>query len=365
MKRRTFIQCGIGSALATPLLAAVRAGGMEQAVQVLKSATAKGQIRSAALLVREEGIEIAKAFGKATTVDAVFLLASITKPMSIAAVMTLYDKGEFKLDDPVKKFVPEFTGDGRAKITMRHLMTHASGLPDQLPENQKLRQGHAPLSEFIKHAIRVPLLFPTGTKYSYSSMAILLATEVARRISGQEILDFVNESVFKPLEMKHSALGLGKFQLDDVERCQVASAAPESGSGDPKAKAWDWNSLYWRKFGAPWGGAHASVLDVSTFLGEFMNPSGRLFKPETARLMLQNHNPRGIRPRGLGFGIGVIAGSPGCSEQTFGHTGSTGTLAWADPKSDRKCIVLTTLPGSAANPHPRKVVSDLVAKAGD
>jgi CubicO group peptidase (beta-lactamase class C family) len=59
---------------------------------------------------------------------------------------------------------------------------------------------------------------------------------------------------------------------------------------------------------------------------------------------IKNHNPKGFTPRGLGFGVGKESGSPGCSEQTFGHTGSTGTLCWADPVSETICVVLTSLP---------------------
>ena len=86
-------------------------------------------------------------------------------------------------------------------------------------------------------------------------------------------------------------------------------------------------------------------------------------KPDTARLMVKNHNPERFAPRGLGFAAGSKSGSPGCSEKTFGHSGSSGTLAWADPATDTVCVVLTTLPGAAATPHPLRVASDLVAKA--
>jgi CubicO group peptidase (beta-lactamase class C family) len=70
--------------------------------------------------------------------------------------------------------------------------------------------------------------------------------------------------------------------------------------------------------------------------------------------MIRNHNPEGLTPRGLGFGVGRDAGSPGCSDETFGHTGSTGTLCWADPRTQTICVVLTTLPGGAVKPHPRE-----------
>ena len=76
-------------------------------------------------------------------------------------------------------------------------------------------------------------------------MAILLAAEVARRISGVEFSAFMDETVFRPLEMEHSALGLGRFPLEATMRCQAEGAAPESGAGDPTAREWDWNSAYW------------------------------------------------------------------------------------------------------------------------
>ncbi len=313
--------------------------------------------------VRHQDTVFAKSFGKAKTTDAIFLLASISKPISLAAVMTLFDAGEFVLEDPVQKFIPEFKGDGRERITMRHVMTHNSGLPDQLPENAKLRASHAALSEFVKGAIRTPLLFPAGARYSYSSMAVLLASEVARRISGRPIASLVAGSVCKPLKMTNSALGVGHLDPASLMRCQTERAAPESGAGDPSSTNWDWNSDYWRKLGAPWGTAHGSASDVAKFLNAFLHPEGKLLRPETARMMIRNHNPPGMRPRGLGFDLGPQLIGPMNGETVFGHTGSTGTICWADPKTDSSCVVLTTLPGRAVTPHPRDIAARRVADA--
>ncbi len=194
-------------------------------------------------------------------------------------------------------------------------------------------------------------------------MGILLAARIAELISGSDILTLVDRDVFQPLGMKHSAQGLGRFKLEEMVSCQMEGAAPESGSGDPQAKEWDWNSPYWRKLGAPWGGTHASAPDVARFLGEFLGARGKVVKPETARLMIKNHNPAGFTPRGLGFGVGKESGSPGCSERTFGHTGSTGTLCWADPASETICVVLTSLPRRGAQRHPRELAAERVAAA--
>ena len=82
---------------------------------------------------------------------------------------------------------------------------------------------HAPLAEFAEHAIRTPLHFVPGSKYQYSSMAILLATRVAELISGTDILTLVDRAVFQPLKMQHSAQGLGRFKLEDMVPCQTES----------------------------------------------------------------------------------------------------------------------------------------------
>jgi CubicO group peptidase (beta-lactamase class C family) len=154
---------------------------------------------------------------------------------------------------------------------------------------------------------------------------------------------------------------LGRFKLEDFVAMQTDRAAPESGGGDPTAKDWDWNSAYWRKLGAPWGGTHASAPDIARFLAEFLHERGVVVKPETARLMVSNQNSAGLTPRGLGFNVGSGAGSRGCSEKTFGHTGSTGTICWADPASKTICVVLTSLPAGAVRPHPRDVAAQRVA----
>lgn len=363
MTRRKFIQGGVAAGLGTPVLAALQTERLEAAVEVLSRTTAQGQVAAAVLHVVQRDATFTRAFGKAQDEHAMFLLGSISKPINVTALMALFERGEFKLADPVRKFIPQFQGGDRDRVTMQHLLTHVSGLPDQLATNDDLRRKHAPLAEFVEHAIRTPLQFAPGSKYQYSSMAILLATRVAELISGTDILTLVDRTVFQPLKLRHSAQGLGRFKLEDMVPCQTDRAAPEAGGGDPNAKNWDWNSPYWRKLGAPWGGTHASAPDVARFLAAFLNETGAALKPETARLMARNHNPPGLTPRGLALNVGALAGSKGCSEKTFGHTGSTGTIAWADPATQTICVVLTSLPARAVTPHPRDLAANAIAAA--
>ncbi len=363
MKRRTFLGTALAFTAGAPLVAALRRGRWDDAAEVLERAVTAKQVDAAVLHVAQKDESFTRPFGKAASGDAMFLLGSISKPINVTAFMTLFDQGKFKLDYRVNKFLPDFKGEVRDDVTIRHLLTHVSGLPDQLVNNNELRKQHAPLTEFAKQATSASLGFAPGSKYQYSSMGILLATRIAEQISGSDILTLVDRAVFQPLGMKHSAQGLGRFKLEEMVSVQMEGAAPESGGGDPTAKEWDWNSPYWRKLGAPWGGTHASAPDIAAWLGEFMGARGKAVKPDTARLMTKNHNPEGFTPRGLGFAVGKGAGSPGCSEQTFGHGGSTGTLCWADPKSATICVVLTSLPRAGTKRHPREVAAERVATA--
>jgi CubicO group peptidase (beta-lactamase class C family) len=363
MQRRTFLGTALAMSGASRLFAALHAGRWDDAAAVLEQATAAKQVDAAVLHVMQRGETFTRHFGRATSDDAMFLLGSISKPINVTAVMTLFDQGKFQLDDRVRKFLPAFSGDGREDVRIRHLLTHVSGLPDQLPNNNELRKRHAPLTEFAEQTMRTRLGFTPGTRYQYSSMGILLAARITELVSGSDIRTLVDRAVFQPLGMSHSAQGLGRFKLEEMISCQKEGAAPESGSGDPQAKEWDWNSPYWRKLGAPWGGTHASAPDIGKFLGEFLQARGKAVKPETARLMISNQNPVGVTPRGLGFAVGRAAGSPGCSEGTFGHTGSTGTLCWADPASATICVVLTSLPARGVQRHPRALAAERVAVA--
>lgn len=328
----------------------------ESAAQILVEAVRSQQVQSASMVVRRGDRTFARAFGRAN-IDSPFLLGSISKPICLTALMALFDDGLFQLDEPVQKYLPEFRGDRREKVKVAHLLTHVSGLPDQLPNNAHLRRSHASLAAFTQAAMEVPLGFEPGTKYEYSSMAILLACEIAQRLSGKCIAELVSERVLKPLGLTRSALGVGELKRDELVSMQIEHAAPEAGGGDPTAKDWDWNSDYWRQLGAPWGGVHASAGNVMRFLEAFRNPPRGFLTTTTADLMTRNHNPSGMIARGLGFAVGNQTLCTGCTATAYGHTGSTGTVAWLDSQRDMACVVLTSLPAQAVTPHPRDLVT--------
>lgn len=161
--------------------------------------------------------------------------------------------------------------------------------------------------------------------------------------------------------MTHTVLGMGDYEMSEVVRGQIENAAPESGAGAADTRDWDWNSPYWRDFGAPWGGAHSTAGDVAKFLGSFLKPDGKVLKPETARAMIQNQNQGFDRARGLGFDVSPKYLGKSSSEKVFGHRGSTGTIAWADPEKDLSCVLLTSLPMVVSWELLLKPVTDLVS----
>jgi CubicO group peptidase (beta-lactamase class C family) len=366
MDRRDMLKASGAAMIATSLPAAAAAGGwdrakLDQAAGVMAGWIADGRVAGASILVTQGSRQFARNFGTAKGTEPVFLLASISKPMTAAAVMSLVDAGQLSLDDKVVKFFPAFTGEERETITVRHCLTHTGGLPDMLGDDEALRERHATLADYREGAIKAPLKFAPGTKYSYSSMGILLSSEIAQKITGKPIADLMDARVFRPLGMSRTGYGLrGRNNVGTVPS-QAAPAMTDAGK--KSWPSWNWNSEYWRNLGAPWGGALGSAADITRFYREFLEQRGRILKPATEQLMIANQSPAGVKPSGLGFDLPPSVGAPACGPRTFGHNGSTGTLSWADPDTGTICVVLTSLYEAAVRPHPTHLVGDLVAQA--
>lgn len=285
---------------------------------------------------------------------AVFLLASITKPFVYLTALQLVEEGRFSLSDPVVEHLPEFAAHHKEATLAVHLFTHTSGLPDQLPDNLKLRAAHAPLSRFVEGAVRdtVPL-FPPGTSVSYQSMGTLIVAEIVQRLTGQAIADVVRDRILAPVGMASSALGVAGISPERLVQLELPS--------EQVGTNYHWNTDYWRSLGAPWGGLHSTPEDLAKActallaggtLGDvrLLSPAG-LAAATTNRLHDLPDIPESLR-RTQPWGLGWRPNHPFSAESwcdflspaAYGHSGATGTFLWIDPQADFYLILLTTAP---------------------
>lgn len=307
--------------------------------------------------------------------DAIFLVASITKPVVATAAMLLVERGELALADRVSDIVPEFGGSGRYPITVRHLLTHTSGLPDMLENNRELREANSPLSAFVEGTCRVDPDFTAGSGVRYQSMGFAMLGEVIERISGRSCPQFLREEIFGPLGMQDSELGAPESWFGDSHAERVAEIRlPKHQSAE---STWHWNSRYWRSLGAPWGGLLTTPADLARFARMMLNlgelDGERLLSPATVAAATRNQltamrdvpeADRRSRPWGLGWRLNWPAHSANFGDllgpATYGHWGATGTVLWIDPDLDAFAVILTTQP---QEPHGRLLakLSNLIA----
>jgi len=294
--------------------------------------------------------------------DALFLVASITKPIVATGALLLIERGQLTLADRVTDYIPEFGRHGKPGVEVRHLLTHTSGLPDMLPDNRELRQANAPLSRFVERICEESLAFPPGRGVLYQSMGFTILGEIIARITGRPCRDFLQQELFEPLGMCDTALGASDdwFEGDDPKIDRMATV--QVPSDQIAATDWNWNSRYWRQLGAPWGGLLTSPRDLAVF-SQFLLRGGttragrRILSPAALAAATRNQltamrevpdDERRCRPWGLGWRLNWPAHSANFGDllgpNTFGHWGATGTVMWIDPDQDLFTIILTTTP---------------------
>ena len=349
-----------------PLQAADRFGLSSKRIQTLYQQvdawTRSGELLACAVSIARQGAPIEakyagrKAEGSDAPLvrrDALFLMASLTKPVTAIATMILVERGLITLDDPVALHIPEFAANGKGKVAIRHLLTHSSGLPDMLPQNIELRERHAVLPDFVQATCGLPLAFDPGTSVRYSSMGFVMLGELVERLTNTPLPTFLRNELFAPLGMENTSLG---WVANRHER-QLNVRLPH----DQRDTDWHWNTHYWLGLGAPWGGLISTPTDYGRLMQMMLNGGYlgdvRVLCHGTVRQMTTNQldalsgmpdDLRRLKPWGLGWRLHW----PGCSQnfgdllspKFFGHWGSTGTLAWADPETDTVAVILTTEP---------------------
>ncbi|MCA8995389.1 MAG: beta-lactamase family protein [Planctomycetaceae bacterium] len=293
-----------------------------------------------------------RSLGESKPIDerTLFLVASLTKPMVAMAILMLVERGELALNDRVMKILPEFKEGPKKTVTIRHLLTHTSGLPDMLPNNQELRMSQSPLSAFVEGTYKVPLDYSPGKGTQYQSMGYSLLAPIIEAVAGESYQQFMRLEVFEPLGMMDTWLGVPEDfpGLDRIAEVEVPE--PQQGGTD-----WNWNSRYWRQLGAPWGGAITTTADVSRFCQCMLNHGTPLWSAATVREATSNRlgdfpsiSSQDRDARGWGFGWRMNwkeqrgAFCDLLPPHAYGHWGATGTLCWIDPGRKIAAVLLAT-----------------------
>ena len=214
-------------------------GEMDRAIT---EAVAEKRCPGGVLWVEHRGQNYHKAFGRRAIVpvpepmteDTIFDAASLTKVIACTpAVMLLVERGQIKLDAPVQTYIPEFKGGGKEAITVRHLLTHLSGLR---PDIETSSDWHGQETA-IRKACEEKLQSVPGTTFKYSDINFFLLGEVVQRVSRIPLQDFVALEIYKPLKMTDTGYLPAKTKLNRIAPTEVVNGKPFRGVvHDPTAR---------------------------------------------------------------------------------------------------------------------------------
>jgi serine-type D-Ala-D-Ala carboxypeptidase len=315
-----------------------------------------GHIPGAVVLIGRQGRVIYhQAFGQRSlepepqpmALDTIFDLASLTKVIATTtAIMQLWDRGLLKISDPVMKYWPEFGQNGKQSITLEQLLTHTSGLRDQINPHVKWSDYPGALEAIVRDGT-----IPWKTKFKYSDVDFIVLGEIVQRLSQQSLDSYCTEKIFQPLKMDKTTFNPPETWLAGIAPCNKVN-------GD-----WLWGKVHdpdARKFGGVAGhaGLFSNARDLSVFAQMLLNhgesQGKRILTAEAVAAMTR---PRIICETSctISHGLGWDLVSPLSKEfntsfpvGSFGHTGFTGTSIWIEPLSKTYLIILTN------RLHPRR-----------
>jgi CubicO group peptidase (beta-lactamase class C family) len=326
--------------------------------------------------------------------DSLWRIYSMTKLVTGAAAMLLIEDGKLSLDTPVEEILPTFRspqvliGSGTSEtrpaasaITVRHLMTHTSGLVGSMvPEpplstfyaNRRLNVSRVSLEEdskvqhqtsllaFALAAGTVPLAFDPGTQWSYGISSDVLGG-VIEKVSGMPFERFLVKRIFEPLAMTDTSFMVSAGNLSRLAtNYQVSPEGMKSVDVPP-------DTIFAKRppFPFPSSGLVSSARDFARFMGMLLGEGSlghfHLLRTETARLMMSNLLPAGVTALGQGWGAGGLvllastgkATSFGLNAGTYGWEGTGGTVSWVDRSTGIYAVLMTQyMPSDAYKLHP-------------
>jgi uncharacterized protein YbbC (DUF1343 family)/CubicO group peptidase (beta-lactamase class C family) len=309
------------------------------------------------------------------TLDTIFDMASLTKPLTTAtAIMQLYQKRRFAFDDPVAKYLPAFAANGKQDITIRDLLTHYSGLPPDLPLSEPW-EGNG---EAYRRAFATAPAGPPGTTFRYSDINYIVLGALVEKLSGLTLDEYTRRFIMGPLGLKHTRFLPPESWIPHIAPTQYEHGASaygvpglENGTHDVMLRGVVHDPTSRRMGGvAGHAGLFSTADDLAIYAQSLLDrlagrPSKFPLSRAALRRMVEPEQPEGgTALRGFGWDID----SPYSSNRgtifpigSFGHTGFTGTSMWIDPASDTYVIVLA----NSVHPSGPKRITAIRGKIAD
>jgi CubicO group peptidase (beta-lactamase class C family) len=315
---------------------------------IVNNAIEDSAFPGAEVLVQKDGkIILDKAFGHFTydknspsvKLSTLFDLASLTKVISTTTcTMICYDRGLFKLDDRISKYIPEFAQNGKGDITIRNLLLHNSGLPAY----KRYYEMYNNAADVLNDIYASKLEYPTGTKTVYSDLGIITLGKIIEKVTGMTLDKFAQKEIFGPLGMKDTMYNppdsLKKYcaptEYDNYWRHRQIQGEVHDETASLLGGVAGHAGLF------STAGDIAKVLQMLLQDGKFNGK--QIIKPSTVKLFTRRQNEESTRA--LGWDTKSASGSSAgnlFSADSYGHTGFTGTSVWTDPERKLFVIFLT------------------------
>jgi CubicO group peptidase (beta-lactamase class C family) len=295
----------------------------------------------------------------AATTETIYDLASLTKPLVTGLLSAiLIERGELRLDRTVAGYFPQFAKGQTAAITVRHLLTHTSGLPAWRPlriltDNRRER--------VLETIAGLNLEYPIGTRVVYSDLGFITLGLLLEKISGASLAELAEREIFQLLALEHTFFNPARAFLTGVAACEMTGNAYERGmceAGEFQEKAnaagiWRAN-LIWGEVhdgnahflggAAGHAGLFSNAQDTFQLAEQFIAERTKLLAPETCSLFRTNMTPDLNEARSFAWQLAATTDSTAgnaLSSDSFGHLGFTGTSCWIDSAFSRIFILLT------------------------
>jgi uncharacterized protein YbbC (DUF1343 family)/CubicO group peptidase (beta-lactamase class C family) len=315
----------------------------------IEQAIADHQIPGGVLWIERNGVAYHRAYGnralvpavEKNTEDTIYDAASLTKVTATApSIWLLIQQGKIALDAPARTYVPEFTGGWRDEITIRHPLTHTSGLRPDLTLTDKW----SGFDEAWRRILAEDPLQRPGATFRYSDINYELLGEIVHRVSGEPLDQFARKHVFEPLGMMDTRfLPVSVAPPPPAALSRIAPTEFYEGEGILRGQVHDPTA---RRMGGVAGhaGMFTTAADMAKFARALLNGGGGVWTPETVKQMTSVQSPPGVAVRragGMDIDSGFSRPRGGFPLRSFGHTGWTGGMIWIDPFSKSFYVFLS------------------------